>query len=274
MRGLIPASIAAVSAGRVEIMTENSTKKSGLLLAVLLVGPFMAQADATIANVATPSIHNDLGASGPLQQLVIGGYLIAFAVLLITGARLGQTHGYRRVYVLGATCFTVASVLCGLAPNPTALVLARVAQGVGAALMFPQTLTGIQLNLTGGARMRAIGLYTVALSSGAAVGQLVGGVLISASLAGTHWRSIFLINAPVGALVVAGALGILPRDARLAARRLAHDSTCAATARRASALPATSSSMIANRRRRRRGPSGRGRYSPSTRPDQLLPSTR
>jgi MFS family permease len=105
---------------------------------VLLVAPFMAQADATIANVATPSIRTDLGASGAVLELVIGGYLIAFAVLLITGARLGQTHGYRRIFLLGVGVFTLASLLCGLAPSSILLVLARVLQGAGAALMFPR----------------------------------------------------------------------------------------------------------------------------------------
>jgi MFS family permease len=108
--------------------------------------------------VATPSIHSDLGASGAALELVIGGYLIAFAVLLITGARLGQIHGYRRVFLAGVGLFTAASLLCGLAPTSVVLVAARVAQGLGAALMFPQTLTGIHLNFDGGQRARAIGL--------------------------------------------------------------------------------------------------------------------
>jgi MFS transporter len=119
--------------------------RTNRLLAVLLVAPFMAQADATIANVAAPSIHGDLRTSGAEIELVIGGYLIAFAVLLITGARLGQTHGYRRVFLLGVGVFTGASLLCGLAPGPIALIASRVIQGAGAALMFPQALTGIQL---------------------------------------------------------------------------------------------------------------------------------
>jgi len=105
----------------------------------------MAQADATIANVATPSISAELGASGAELELVIGGYLVAFAVLLITGARLGQTHGYRRMFLAGIAVFTGASALSGLAPTPAVLIAARVLQGAGAALMFPQTLTGIQL---------------------------------------------------------------------------------------------------------------------------------
>ena len=153
------------------------------LLAVLLIAPFMAQADATIANVAAPSIHADLHTTGAELELVIGGYLIAFAVLLITGARLGQLHGYRRVFLLGVGVFTGASLLCGLAPGPIALIAARALQGAGAALMFPQALTGIQLTFEGAERVRAIGLYAIALSIGAVAGQVLGGVLVSADVA-------------------------------------------------------------------------------------------
>jgi MFS family permease len=110
----------------------TARRHGGALLAVLLMAPFLAQADATIVNVATPSIGTDLGASVAALELVVGGYLIAYAVLLITGARLGQTHGYQRVFLLGLTGFAGASLLCGLAPNPAVLVIARVLQGVGA----------------------------------------------------------------------------------------------------------------------------------------------
>ena len=201
-------------------MTPPRVAHKGWLLGVLLVGPFMAQVDATIANVATPSIHTDLGASGAALELVIGGYLIAFAVLLITGARLGQTHGYRRVFVLGVGVFSLASLLCGVAPSPAVLVLARVLQGVGAAMMFPQTLTGIQLNFSGKERSRAIGLYAVALSTGAVAGQILGGALISANIAGSHWRAIFLINLPIGAAVIAAARRYLPADGHRTGRRI------------------------------------------------------
>jgi MFS family permease len=201
-------------------MQATRAAHKGWLLGVLLVGPFMAQADATIANVATPAIHADLGASGAALQLVIGGYLIAFAVLLISGARLGQTHGYRRIFVLGVSVFTLASLLCALAPTPTTLILARVLQGLGAALMFPQTLTGIQLNFSGPQRRRVIGLYAVALSSGGVAGQSFGGALISANIAGTDWRAIFLINVPIGVGVVIAALRYLPVDQLRTARAL------------------------------------------------------
>src|SRR3954451_14817345 len=177
-----------------------ATTHGGRLLAVLLVAPFLAQADATIANVATPSIRTHLGVSGAVLELVIGGYLIAFAVLLVTGARLGQTYGYRRLFVAGLALFGAASLACGLAPDPAFLVAARVLQGAGAALMFPQTLTGIHLTFTGGDRARAIGLYAIALSTGAVAGQILGGALVSADILGTHWRAIFLVNVPVCAV--------------------------------------------------------------------------
>jgi MFS family permease len=182
------------------------------LLAVLLIAPFMAQADATIANVAAPSIHADLHTTGAELELVIGGYLIAFAVLLITGARLGQLHGYRRVFLLGVGIFTGASLLCGLAPGPVALIAARGVQGAGAALMFPQALTGIQLTFEGAERARAIGLYAIALSIGAVAGQVLGGVLVSADVLGSQWRAIFFVNVPVGLTVMAAGAGHLPRE--------------------------------------------------------------
>src|SRR5262245_47027037 len=109
-----------------------------LSLLVLLAAPFLAQVDATIANVATPDIQDSLGASGAAAQLVIDGYLVAYAALLLAGARLGRSHGYKRLFLIGMATFTVASLASGLAPDAAALVGARVVQGIGAALMFPQ----------------------------------------------------------------------------------------------------------------------------------------
>lgn len=182
------------------------------LLAVLLMAPFLAQADATIANVATPAIRTGLGASDAAAELVIGGYLVTFAVLLITGARLGQIRGYKQLFLLGVAVFGLSSLAGGLAPNPTVLVLARIIQGAGAALMYPQALTGVQLNYTGAARARAISLFAIALAGGAILGQIVGGVLISADLAGSSWRPIFLVNVPICAAVAVAAARTLPSD--------------------------------------------------------------
>ncbi len=189
-------------------------------LLILLAAPFMAQVDVTIANVATPSIHAGIGASGAALELVIGGYIIAFAVLLITGARLGQTHGYRRVFLAGIAVFTAASLLCGLAADPVMLIVSRLAQGAGAALMFPQALTGIQLLFRDAARTRAIGLYAIALSTGAVAGQILGGVLIATDPAGLGWRTIFFVNVPVGLAVLAAGARYLPADGRGDAREV------------------------------------------------------
>lgn len=182
------------------------------MLAILLMAPFFAQADATIANVAIPSIRDDLRASDASAQLVIGGYLIAYAVLLITGARLGQTHGYKRLFLFGIALFGAASLAGGLAPSPLILIVARVVQGSSAAMMYPQTLTGIQLNFAGPARTRAVGLFAVALATGAVVGQLLGGILVSANIAGSGWRPVFLINAPICLIVLAAGGRYLPGD--------------------------------------------------------------
>lgn len=134
---------------------------AGWVLAVWLSSLFMTQLDVTIVNVATPSIHADLGASGAELELVVGGYLLGFAVLLITGARLGALLGHRRVFLLGLAVFTAASLLCGLAPDPVLLIVARVVQGLGAALAVPQVLTGIQLGVSESERPRVLGLYTL-----------------------------------------------------------------------------------------------------------------
>jgi hypothetical protein len=176
------------------------------------MAPFLAQADATIVNVATPAIRSDLGASGATLQLVVGGYMITFAVLIITGARLGQTHGYKRMFMLGVAVFGSSSLLGGLAPDVGVLIVARVLQGAASALMFPQTLTGIQLNLSGARQVRAIGQYAIALSSGAVLGQVLGGLLVSADVAGTGWRPILLVNVPVCVVALAAASRLLPRD--------------------------------------------------------------
>jgi hypothetical protein len=131
-------------------------------------------------------------------------------MLLITGARLGDMFGYRLVFVAGLSIFTAASLVCGLAPNAIVLIAARIVQGSGAALMVPQVLTGIQLNFSGEERTRAIGMYAVALSTGAVAGQVLGGVLISANVFDSGWRPIFLINLPIGIAMVAAAYRYLP----------------------------------------------------------------
>ena len=176
----------------------------GVALAIVLVGQAMAVLDTNIVNVAVPAMHATLGASGAGLQLVVAGYTIAYAVLLVTGARLGDILGHRRVYLAGVALFTLASLGCGLAPTTGALIALRFLQGVGAATMIPQILSLIQRSYTApGPRARAMSLYATVISGGAVLGQILGGLLVSADLFGSSWRPVFLVNVPVGLLVLA-----------------------------------------------------------------------
>ncbi|MEV4006208.1 MFS transporter, partial [Actinomadura sp. NPDC049753] len=178
-------------------------RRPALMLAVLLAGQFMVNVDTAVVNVAGPSIREDLRPSGGALGMVVSGYTLAYAVLLVTGARLGQARGHRRMFLLGLGAFTAASLACGLAPSTGALVAARLAQGAAGALMVPQVLSGIQLHFTGPARARAQGLLAVALSGGAVAGQALGGVLVAADVGGLGWRPVFLVNVPAGVALLA-----------------------------------------------------------------------
>jgi MFS family permease len=192
--------------------TRPTTPHRGWLLTTLLGGMFLGNVDIAIVNIAAPSIREHLQATGGALELIVSGYTLAYAMLLITSARLGDTRGYRPMYLLGLVVFTLSSLACGLAPTAIVLVCARIVQGAGAALMASQVLIGIQLNFSGSARARALGLYTAVLSGSAVIGQVLGGVLVSANLFGTGWRPIFLINVPIGAVLVVTSWLFLPRD--------------------------------------------------------------
>ena len=184
--------------------------RPGLVLAVVLMGQFMAVLDASIVNVAAPSIHASLRASGAGLQLVVAGYTITYAVLLVTGARLGDIIGHRRVFLAGLVLFTLASLGCGLASTAGLLIALRFVQGAGAALMIPQVLSLIQRTHAGPARARAMSRYSAVLAGGAVVGQLVGGLLISANLFNSGWRPVFLVNVPIGVLLLVAGVRALP----------------------------------------------------------------
>ncbi|MGW3492288.1 MFS transporter [Streptomyces sp. NPDC001020] len=178
----------------------------------MLSAQFMALLDVFIVNVALPTIGSELHATGAGLQLVVAGYSITYAVLLITGARLGDLLGHRRVHLAGIALFTAASLACGLAGSTGELIAFRLVQGAGSAVMIPQVLSLIQRHFTGDARTKALGAYSAVLATGAAAGQVLGGVLVSADLFGTGWRPVFLVNVPLGvALVVVGSR-VLPRD--------------------------------------------------------------
>jgi EmrB/QacA subfamily drug resistance transporter len=172
-------------------------------LPVLLAGAFMVVLDFFIVNVALPSIATELGAGESSLEWVVAGYGLTFAAFLITAGRLGDGLGRRRVYAIGLVLFTVASLACGLAPSPTTLVIARIAQGVAGAVVMPQVLAIIGVTYRGPDYVRAVSIYGVALGLAAVGGQLIGGALVETDIAGLGWRSCFLINVPLGLAALA-----------------------------------------------------------------------
>jgi len=182
------------------------------MLIVLLAGQFMALLDVTIVNVAMPTIGRSLHASGAELQLVVAGYTVSYAMMLITGARMGDLYGRMRMFLAGAALFTTASLICGIAPGIGVLIAARFVQGAGAAAMMPQIMSVIQVRFEGAARARALSAYTAVLSSGFVAGQVIGGVLVTANLFGETWRPVFLVNVPIGLAVLALVPRAVPRD--------------------------------------------------------------
>jgi MFS family permease len=185
-----------------------------LMLIVLLAGQFMALLDVTIVNVAMPTIGRSLHASGAELQLVIAGYTVSYAMMLITGARMGDLYGRRRMFLAGVAIFTLASLICGIAPGIGVLIAARFVQGAGAAAMMPQIMSVIQVRFDGAARARALSAYTAVLSTGFVAGQVIGGVLVTANLFGESWRPVFLVNVPIGLAVLALVPRVVPPDSR------------------------------------------------------------
>ncbi|MEV1179491.1 MFS transporter, partial [Nonomuraea sp. NPDC049784] len=147
--------------------------KYGAALAVLLSAWFMAQFDFFVVNVAAPSIEHDLNAGPAALELIVGGYAFTYAAGMITGGRLGDRYGYRRLFIWGVAAFTVASVLCGIAVNPAQLVAARLLQGLTGAMMVPQVLATISAVYPPDERARALGWYGVAGGLGSIAGQVL-----------------------------------------------------------------------------------------------------
>ncbi|MFC5213753.1 DHA2 family efflux MFS transporter permease subunit [Streptomyces coerulescens] len=182
------------------------TQRPWLVLAVMCAGFFMALLDGSIVNIAVPTLINGLDASYDQVLWIIDGYLLVFSVLLITTGRLGDIHGYRRLFLIGITLFTVASALCGLAGTPGLLLAARVLQGLGAALLFPQVISSILTIFPPRLRGRAFGLFGAIVGLAPVVGPIAGGFL----LAHLSWRWIFLINVPIGIVTALLAVRYVP----------------------------------------------------------------
>jgi MFS family permease len=192
---------------------EQVTEPAALsLLGVMtvLVGVFLVMLDFFIVNVALPTIGSTMHASPAALELVVAGYGIAYALLLVLGGRLGDALGRRRLFLTGMAAFGLTSLACGLAPTAGTLVAARAAQGMSAAMMVPQVLATIQAATAGHHRARALGLYGATGGIAAVAGQLLGGMLVSADIAGTSWRAIFLVNVPVVAVGLLLAVRIIP----------------------------------------------------------------
>jgi EmrB/QacA subfamily drug resistance transporter len=174
-------------------------------LVVVLAGTFMVVLDFFIVNVALPSMQRELHASGGAIEWVVAGYALTSAVFLIVASRLGDQIGRRRTFAFGLGLFTLSSALCGVAASPSMLVIARLAQGTGAALMTPNVLAIIGVSYRGPKLARALGAYGLVMGLAAVSGQLIGGALVQANVAGLGWRSCFLINVPIGLAAIAVA---------------------------------------------------------------------
>lgn len=180
------------------------------MVLVAMAATFMAMMDSYIVNVAIPSIRSGLGASSSAAEMTVGGYILVYGLFLVTGGRLGDFVGYKRMFLVGLGLFTVASVCCGTAPDPAALIAFRCLQGFAAALFFPQILSIIQTTFEGTRRDRVLALFGVTIGLAAIAGQLIGGVLVHLDLFGWGWRPIFLVNLPLGVAAVTGAALTMP----------------------------------------------------------------
>lgn len=181
------------------------SRRAWLGLAVVLLAAFMELLDVTVVTVASPEIQSSLQAGYAQVQWILAGYQLTFAAGLVAGGRLGDIYGCRRVFIYGVLLFAGASVLCATAANGTMIVLFRLLQGLAAALMFPQVLSIIHVTFRGRHRAAAFGALGGVTGLAGIAGPLVGGVLINLDLFGTDWRSVFLINIPIGLLAALGA---------------------------------------------------------------------
>ena len=184
-----------------------------LALAVLLTGAFLPILDFNVVNLALPAIRQNLGATSSELQFIISAYAATYAVFLITGGRLGDWLGRKRMFTLGVAGFTLASVLCGFAWSPAVLITGRILQGLTATAMAPQVLASIRVLFPPSEQGKALGLYGATFGLANIVGQILGGVLVSSHPFGFTWQAIFLINIPIGVAAFIGSLVFL-KDSR------------------------------------------------------------
>lgn len=182
-----------------------------LALFVLLIANFMNLIDVTIVNVALPSMRDNLGATDSQIEWVVAAYILAFALGLLPFGRLGDIYGRTRLFLWGVTSFTVASALCGLAPNIEFLIIARIIQGLAGAMMTPQVLAIATVTFPPHERGQAFSLFGLSAGLASVCGPILGGILVSANLFGMEWQPIFLVNIPIGIAAVVAGWFIIPR---------------------------------------------------------------
>ncbi len=189
-------------------------------VSTVMVGMFMAILDSFIVVVAGSAVQADLKATASELQWVLAGYQLSYAVFMITGGRLADLYGRKRLFLLGTAVFTVSSVVCALAASPGTLIGARIVQGLGAALMVPQVFAVITLSVSPTTRHRVFGALGVVIGMATVSGQLLGGLLIGADLFGTGWRAVFWVNVPIGIATMALAWKYVPESRAEQTRRL------------------------------------------------------
>src|SRR5579862_3549128 len=193
--------------------TQPATRKPlrWFVLAIVIAADIMDVMDATVVNVAGPSIRAAIGGSVSTLQWLSAGYTLAFAVFLITGARLGDMFGRRRLFLIGSAGFTLMSAACAVAPSPTVLIAFRVLQGAFGALMIPQGFGMLKEVFAEDEMAKVFGAFGPMIGLSALAAPILAGALIEANLWGIGWRLVFLINVPIGIAAFAGALRVLPR---------------------------------------------------------------
>ncbi len=196
-------------------MTTSSTslvtpKRAWQVLAILLIGMFMALLDTTIVNIALPSIKTNLNTSDAALSWIISGYALAYGLALVPAGRLGDRFGHKWIFCAGLALFTVASFACGIAQNSFQLIIARVIQGLAGGIFFPAVIAFIQLLFTGYKRGKAFAIMGAVIGVSTALGPIVGGILIQ-TFGETHgWRLVFWVNLPLGAVALLAAVMFLP----------------------------------------------------------------
>jgi len=199
-------------------MTASSTTlarshpRRWLILVLVLCAECMDMLDGSIVNVAAPTIRDDLHTSASALQWVIGGYALTFAVAMITGGRLGDIYGRRRMFVIGALGFVIASVACGLAVSPGMLIGCRLAQGAAAAVLVPQGLGIVRSVFSERDLGSAFAVFGPVIGLSAVLGPIIGGALVSANAFGSGWRLIFFVNLPLGLAAAIGAVALMPES--------------------------------------------------------------